>query len=173
MDLPLLLQQQDRVILSIEGPCASGKTTLANKLHCQYGGLLFHMDDYYLPKHQQTTEIAGNMDLERIQNEILRPAKDGKDIFTRKFDCKTQTYLPIQKYTPEKLIILEGSYSLHPTLFPFYTYSLWVESSWDVRKERIEKRPSPTSFFETWIPKENQYFEAFEIEKKATEHWKE
>ena len=43
-----LLTQKDAVIVSIDGKCTSGKTTLASKLAELYDCNVFHMDDFFL-----------------------------------------------------------------------------------------------------------------------------
>ena len=38
-----------RVLAALDGPCASGKTTLAGQAARQLGCPLVHMDDFFLP----------------------------------------------------------------------------------------------------------------------------
>lgn len=39
---------QEYIVIAIDGRCASGKTTLANKLAQHFHANVFHMDDYFL-----------------------------------------------------------------------------------------------------------------------------
>ena len=41
-------KQQEYIVIAIDGRCASGKTTLANKLAQHFHANVFHMDDYFL-----------------------------------------------------------------------------------------------------------------------------
>ena len=41
-----LLVGRERVFVAIDGPCASGKTTLARALNERFGGDVLHMDDF-------------------------------------------------------------------------------------------------------------------------------
>lgn len=41
-----LLSQKERVIVGIDGCCAAGKTTLADKLSRSFDCNVFHMDDF-------------------------------------------------------------------------------------------------------------------------------
>ena len=65
--------------VAIDGPCASGKSTLGALLRGVYGANLFHMDDYFLPFARKTperlAEPGGNVDYERFFAEVAgRPA---------------------------------------------------------------------------------------------------
>ena len=43
-----LLAEQEHVFVAIDGPCASGKTTLSRNLNERFGGNVLHMDDFFL-----------------------------------------------------------------------------------------------------------------------------
>ena len=61
---------RDRVILALDGPCASGKTTLAGEMGRKFGWSVVHMDDFFLRPEQRTPERyalpGGNVDHERF-----------------------------------------------------------------------------------------------------------
>ena len=65
-----LILQKPHVLIAIDGPAASGKTTLAARLEKRYGADVLHMDDYFLQPHQRTpdryAEPGGNVDRERF-----------------------------------------------------------------------------------------------------------
>ena len=109
-----LLAWKDTVIVAIDGPCTSGKTTLARKLAELYDCNLFHMDDFFLRPEQRTperfAEAGGNVDYERFRDEVLIPLKNGTDFSYRPFDCKTFTLAAPVAVEPKKLTIIEGSY---------------------------------------------------------------
>ncbi|MEE0332213.1 hypothetical protein [Bifidobacterium angulatum] len=46
--IEMLLAEQEHVFVAIDGPCASGKTTLARNLNERFGGIVLHMDDFFL-----------------------------------------------------------------------------------------------------------------------------
>ena len=46
--IEMLLAEQEHVFVAIDGPCASGKTTLARNLNERFGGNVLHMDDFFL-----------------------------------------------------------------------------------------------------------------------------
>ena len=90
-----LLEENNLVIVAIDGKCTSGKTTLASKLAEIYDCNVFHMDDFFLRPEQRTperfAEVGGNVDYERFQEEVLLPLKSGKAFSYRPFDCSTFT----------------------------------------------------------------------------------
>ena len=51
-----LLQNQEHVLIAIDGSCTSGKTTLAAALQEKYLCGVFHMDDFFLRPEQRTDE---------------------------------------------------------------------------------------------------------------------
>lgn len=48
--------ERERVFVAIDGPCTSGKTTLATVLQRRFGGNVLHMDDFFLRPEQRTPE---------------------------------------------------------------------------------------------------------------------
>ena len=106
-----LLARKDTVIVAIDGPCTSGKTTLAGKLAELYDCNVFHMDDFFLRPEQRTSErfaeAGGNVDYERFGDEVLIPLQAGTDFSYRPFDCKTFTLAEPVAVEPKKLTIIE------------------------------------------------------------------
>jgi uridine kinase len=159
-----LLEQQERVILAIEGKCTSGKTTLAAALAEQYDCNVFHMDDYFLQPHQRTperfAEVGGNVDYERFLAEVLLPLQGGKPFAYRPFDCGSFTLGQPVEVQPKKLNIVEGTYCLHPYFADPYDLKVLLTVSEEQQHQRILQRPAflHTRFFEEWIPMENRYF---------------
>ena len=154
-----------RVIVAIEGGSASGKTTLASMLEKIYDATVFHMDDFFLTPNMRTekrlNEAGGNCDRERFEAEVLLPLSFGQTVSYRAFDCKTQKFKEAIKVTPKKLVIVEGAYSMHPSLEGYYDLSAFLDIDKDKQWARIIERNGDLSprFFNEWIPLENKYFE--------------
>ena len=169
-----LLEQKNPVIVAIDGPAASGKTTLAAKLAAQFGAQVLHMDDYFLQPHQRTperySEPGGNVDRERFLEEALLPLSRGESYVYRRFDCGSMTLLEGKTVEPSGVVIVEGSYSLHPLLAPHYDLRVLLSISPDVQSARILARNGQEKhkqFMERWIPLENRYFEHTRIEERC------
>ena len=161
-----LLTQKDMVIVAIDGKCTSGKTTLASKLAEIYDCNVFHMDDFFLRPEQRTperfAEVGGNVDYERFREEVLLPLKTGKAFSYRPFDCSTFTLAAPVTVAPQKLNIIEGTYSHHPYFGNPYDLKILLTVDKETQRQRILERPIflHKRFFEEWIPMENRYFEA-------------
>jgi uridine kinase len=72
--------------------------------------------------------------------------------------------LPAEKLPDCRLLILEGSYCNLPAIRQYADLRLFMNTPWEIRKERLEKRESAPylqMFFDRWIPLENHYFEAY------------
>ena len=166
--IDMLLAEQDRVIVAIDGKCTSGKTTLAGKLSELYDCNVFHMDDFFLRPEQRTparyAEVGGNIDYERFREEVLRPLKAGQPFFYRPFDCKTLTLSDPVCVPVKKLNIIEGSYAFHPYFGDPYDYKILLSVDAETQRQRILQRPAflQKRFFEEWIPMENRYFDRLE-----------
>lgn len=165
-------QAEGRVILAIDGGSASGKSTLAKVLADGFGATVFHTDDFFPQAHQRTrarlAEAGGNLDRERLQEEVLLPLSRGeKTLRFRRFDCKKMALSEFESVQIAPLVIVEGAYSMHPDLQGFYTHSLFLKTSPETQRARILARNTPEAaerFFSVWIPMERRYFEAFDIE---------
>ena len=159
-----LLAEKEFVLVAIDGPCTSGKTTLAAQLARSYDCNVFHMDDFFLRLEQRTPErfaqIGGNVDYERFLEEVLLPLKAGKPFSYRPFDCSTFALGEPVCVTPKKLNIIEGTYSHHPYFGNPYDLKFLLSVDAETQRQRILQRPAflHQRFFEEWIPMENRYF---------------
>lgn len=166
--------EKGTLIVAVEGPSASGKTTLGEILREIYGCTVLHTDDFFLRPAQRTperfAEIGGNIDYERFLDEVLIPLKKGETVNYRRFDCaEMKLQSPIQIKT-DKLTVIEGAYSTHPSFAGYYDLSVFLDIAPDLQKERILNRNSPQKaqrFFNEWIPFENAYFFATDAKERC------
>ena len=177
--LPLLTEldkrlAKGRVILAVEGGSASGKTTLAALLEKIYDPTIFHADDFFLRPEQRTperfAEPGGNLDRERLREEVLTPLSRGERVTYRPFLCSSFTLGEPITVEPKRLTVVEGAYSMHPELERFYDLSAFIEVSPELQRERIKKRNTPEHaerFFNEWIPLEKRYFDAMRVKERC------
>ena len=163
-----------RIIIAIDGKCASGKTTLGHYLQKEFDANLFHMDDFFLQAHQRTeersNEVGGNVDYERFKKEVLEPLLAGNDVEYRRFDCSSFKIAEAVRISPKRINVIEGSYSMHPYFGDIYDLKVFAEIDEESQLENILKRNGQEKlevFKERWIPKEMAYFDAFEIKEKS------
>ena len=177
--LPLFTQidkclAKGKAIIAIEGGSASGKSTLADILKEVYACNVIHMDDFFLRPEQRTQErlleVGGNIDYERFSLEVLAPLAKNETVCYKPFDCAKQAFGEAITLHPDKLTIIEGVYSMHPSFGEYYDLSIFLNIDPVYQKERILARNSPAfaqRFFEEWIPLENLYFSKTNIMERA------
>ena len=159
-----------RLLITLDGPCASGKTTLARQLARVFQGEVVHTDDYVIPHAQKTPERlavpGGNCDAERQAQQVVIPFKEGLPVRYRRYDCMSDALLPEEQLPDSRVLILEGSYCNLPILREHADVCLFLDTPWDVRNARLLARESARSlqqFYDRWIPLENAYFDAYRL----------
>ena len=170
-----LLFEKASVIVAIDGRSGSGKSSLAALLAQTFSCNVFHMDDFYLPKSERSSnwqEVpAGNMDLSRFLEEVLLPARLEKDVVYRPYNCQGKDSTFQTSLLPHTaLTVIEGSYSHHPLLSPLYDWKIFLTCSEQEQHRRLSIREGshfPT-FLSQWIPMEERYFKAFSIVEKSS-----
>lgn len=166
-------QKKKQLLIAIDGRCASGKTTLAEKLKERLSCNIIHMDDFFLRPEQRTAkrydEPGGNMDRERFTEEVLLPLKAGKTFSYRPFDCHTMEFSEPIMTEQSEITIIEGTYSCHPALWNFYDLHIFLTVSPEEQFHRLAKRSKENLhvFREKWIPLEERYFNAYKIDARC------
>ena len=158
-------------LLALDGRCASGKTTMAERLQRVLPCNVIHMDDFYLPFSQRAAERmaepGGHIWVERLRTEVLEPLRAGRKISYLPYDCHADRFLPPRKADPVLPTLVEGSYSCHPALRVLYDCCVFLDITPEYQRERLLRR-NPESFevFQTmWIPREEYFFKHCEIRK--------
>ncbi len=160
----------DTRVIAIDGFAASGKSTLAQALSQSLGAPFFRVDDYYVPFEGRTGEIAGNIDKERFIKEVLQNLNGTKPFYTEYFNCKTQKLMPPQMHEPNKIYIVEGTYSCLPEFLPFYNLTVFLTVEDMTQLKRLQQR-EPLSNLENfkniWIPRERRYFDEYNVSQNC------
>lgn len=160
-----LLSKNTRVTVAIDGMCGSGKSYLAGLIAKTLDCNVFHIDDYYLPVEMRTTERlaqpGGHIYYERFKEEVLDSIRNNRPVLYRPYLCGVWEYGEPKTYEPKKLNIIEGSYSMHPSLRDAYSLTVFLEADPEEQLRRIAKRSGEENlahFINRWIPLENKYF---------------
>lgn len=168
-----LSDTKEKIVIAIEGSCASGKTTLAKEIAEKYDCNIIHMDDFFLPFEKRTperfSEIGGNIDYERFCEEVAENIRADSPFSYGNFDCSTGEISQMVTVKPKKITVIEGVYSMHPKFGNIYDLCIFLDITEEIKLDRLRKR-SPEKlerFINDWIPKENQYFEAYKIKEKC------
>ena len=158
-----------RLLITVDGPCASGKTTFAEKLSAILRAEVIHTDEFVVPHALKTPERlsrpGGNCDAERLVSEVLKPYKNGETVRFRRYDCRADRMMPEETLPADtRILILEGSYSNLEAIRAYADLCLFVNTPEEIRMRRLQKRETEASlerFRAMWIPLENAYFEAY------------
>lgn len=168
------------ITVTIDGRCASGKTTMATMLSYITGAGVVHMDDFFLPMELRTTERlaepGGNVHYERFAEEVLPFLRGKDDFYYRRFQCSTMTLgdaVPVQYHGQESvpvIRIVEGAYSMHPYFGDYGDIKVFSDVSQEEQLRRIanrEGREAVEVFRNQWIPLEEKYLEQYQIAGQA------
>lgn len=165
-----LQQEHSQLRVALDGPCATGKSTLAQWLSRQLDCPVLRMDDFFLTPDLRTQERLAqpgeNVDHERFFAQVLQPLCEGQTARFRPWDCHAGDFAPERTVAPCPLFITEGVYSLRPDLRDYYQLKLWVEADWPTRRQRLLDRGGQfclDRFQQLWIPLEDAYFDAFQV----------
>ncbi len=164
----------EKTLLAIDGRCASGKTTLSSLLAEIYGCDVIHIDDFFLPFERKTperlSEPGGNLDRERFYQEVILPYKVSEPIVYGVYDCSIAAINCMKSAAVTPLLIVEGSYCLHPLMADSYDIKVFSTCEEELQSQRILLRNGEQlhkRFIEAWIPMEEQYFEVFQIKESC------
>ena len=167
------IKQNKKVIIAIDGPSASGKSTLGSLLQKKYDALLLHTDNYFLPLEKKTIdrlkESGGNVDFERMKSEIMDNLNSDY-LKSDYFNCLTNTIEEREVLANKQVIIIEGVYSMHKALFSYYTLTVFLEIDSTLQRNRILARNGEailSRFTNEWIPLENYYFKTEDLKNKV------
>lgn len=169
-----LLQSRERVCIAIDGNCCAGKTTMAIRLGDVLDASVFHLDDYFLQPHMRTqqrlSQPGGNVDAERFLADVLLPASRGETAQVQKYDCHADMLLAPVSILSRRVTIIEGAYCLHPLLSSYYDLKIFCRIDPMLQETRILARNGADAlkmFQERWIPLENRYFQALNIQEQC------
>lgn len=158
-----LLTEKERIMIAIDGRCASGKTTLAKMLSEELSAPFVSCDDFFLPPEKRTkgrlSEPGGNMERERLFCEVLSPFLKGEAVSYRPFLCQNASYGEAISLPKSNILIVEGAYACHPELWDCYDFHIFLTIPEEEQKRRILQRnpENANDFFTKWIPMEEKY----------------
>ena len=154
------------LIVAIDGNCGSGKTFYSSKLASRFNAEVIHCDDFFLPKNMRTverlSEVGGNVHYERLRALLAQIHEGNLPITYLAYNCTCNNYEQ-KTLSKTNVVIVEGSYSLHPTLREFYDLKILFTIDEQTQQQRLIKREGAerlSDFVNKWIPLENRYFDA-------------
>ena len=161
--------QQGSSLIVFDGPCGSGKTTLAGLLGKLLDTVPVPMDDFFLPPEKRTPERfaqpGGNVDYERFKAEVVDHLSD-ESLTYGLFDCGEMAVTSHVTLPKTPLTVIEGAYSHHPAFGDYYDVDAFVQTSSEEQLRRIRERDGDEylpMFESRWIPFEQAYESAYDV----------
>ncbi|MCY0958062.1 uridine kinase family protein [Streptomyces sp. H27-H5] len=152
------------ILLGIDGPGASGKSTLAALLAERLdAAVVIHVDDFHLPsadRPRTAGAIAADVDLARLETQVLRPAATGGTVRYRRYDWDLDRLAEWTELPPDTTLIVEGVHALHLRLRHVYTYRVFCDARREVRLSRGLARDGESArrlWEDDWMPAEDRY----------------
>lgn len=163
-----------RAVVAIDGNCASGKSTLADEIKSLFGGTVIRADSFFLPLGMRTderiSEPGGNFHRERFISEIIGGIESGSVFSYGVFDCSVGEVTQSVTVNESKLIVIEGSYCMHPMIEFDYDLKIFCTTDGETQLSRIVKRNGEAMaevFKAKWIPLENRYFDFYNVKNNC------
>ena len=148
-------------IICVAGGSGSGKSFISKQIAEKVGANVLVVDDYIIPREitsDSNWDLPQCWDL-NLLNENLRNFLSGEKFEKPIYDFKKGIILEYEPFESSDRIVVEGLYALHDLIVPHADFSIFVESSEEVRLARVVKR---------------DFLERKEYnEEKVTKRWKE
>ncbi len=172
--LPLLdaidrKRREKPVAVAVDGRCGAGKTTLAAALSDVFCCPVVHMDDFFLPPEmrgdKRLLSPGGNVHIERFCGEVAPRIGRGEAFTYGVFDCGQGRVTRRRAIPASDILIVEGSYSLHPKIAGLYDIKVFCDIGKEAQLMRLAARDPERldAFINRWIPMEEAYFSAYSV----------
>jgi uridine kinase len=153
------------VLVAIDGLAGSGKTTVTDALVAADPALrVLHADELQQPQAEgewdtwSPQQAAANFVLEAPLRDLLATLAAGRPAEYRAYDWSAHRLGPAATVTPGGVLVVEGAYTLRPSLRGFYDLKIWVDCDEQVRAARMGARPAPSpGWLQAWREGERFY----------------
>lgn len=155
---------KSRRLIGIDGPGASGKSTLARQLAAQAElASLVEGDDFYrlsTDPDRSESQVGGLFDLPRLKKQVVDPFVDTDDVAYQRYDWDNDAMGGWVEVSSQHSIVVEGVYSTHPMLRDSYDLRVWVSADRTDRLSRGIERDGEQArpmWEDVWMPAEDEY----------------
>jgi uridine kinase len=155
-----------RVLVGIDGPGGSGKSTLGEVLarSCTSAAVV-HGDDFFFPSaHRRTSgpavRVGWDFDLERLRDEVLLPFCRGQRVRYHRYDWAADAIVSRADEFDADTLIVEGIYTTSSVTRELYDFRIWVECPRNERLQRGLGRDGAAArdrWVNDWMPQEDAY----------------
>lgn len=158
-------KNENLTVIAIEGKCCSLKSTITSLLE---NVTVIRADDFFLNEDlkQVQTEIGDYIDYKLLENEVLNKLTPNTYLTYKVYNCEKGTYELKTSYI-HNIVIVEGVYSYNQYIKKYYNKLIYFhvdeKDQMDRLKSRCKSKALLNRFINEWIPKENDYYELFDI----------
>jgi uridine kinase len=167
-----LKQINQPFIIGISGFGGSGKSTLAQALkqaleNTLKSATIIGMDEFWNPNSDVRSSDWMAFDRDRLEAQVLLPARSGQAIRYQEFDWQTAQLGAWQDVTANQYLIIEGISALHPNLLEHYDFRIWVDCPLETARDRglargYARGNDQTEVWTTrWLPNDHDYFQKY------------
>ncbi len=153
------------IVITIDGPAGSGKTTLANALSQTLDShYTIHMDDLY-----EGWDSTFTPKLTSKLCAVLKGVETENRIRFTPFSWLESKFSPVVELSSPKYLIIEGVGSGQSALKDWISLALWIEVLPEIGLERVIKRDGPgvAQFMPAFLVAQNIHFEKEATKKSA------
>lgn len=155
-------KENETFLVAIDGGGGAGKSTLARLLQQSLGSQasVIQADDFYQLSSRRSTDIGGNWDLPRLEEQVLQPLSQNEPARYERYDWETDRLAETHDIPAGGFVMVEGCYTMMQHLLPYYQFTIWVESPEEVRLQRGIERDGEEKrhlWEELWMPAEEVY----------------
>jgi uridine kinase len=165
-------------LIAISGFGGSGKSTLARALEQALENTLksasiVGMDEFWNPDGDVRSSDWTAFDRDRLEAQVLLPARSGQAIRYQEFDWQTAQLGAWRDVPASQYLIIEGISALHPNLLEYYDFRVWVDCPLETARDRGLARGQAWGNDETeiwttrWQPNDHDYFQKYRPDRLA------
>ena len=156
------------IVITIDGPAGSGKTTLAKDLELELDSVhTIHMDDLY---EGWSSTLTPNLTLKLLS--ILESVKSQGEVIYSPFDWGTENLKPEIRILAPRYLIIEGVGSGQLAVRNSASLALWIEVPDQMGLARVIERDGPAvaDYMPAFLVAQNIHFEKEGTKKSADYH---
>ena len=156
------------IVITIDGPAGSGKTTLAKDLESELNSVhTIHMDDLY---EGWSSTLTSQLTLKLLN--ILESVKNQGEVIYSPFDWGTKKIKPEIRISGPRYLIIEGVGSGQLAIRNSVSLALWIEVPDQMGLARVIERDGPAvaHYMPAFLVAQNIHFEKEGTKKSADYH---
>jgi uridine kinase len=145
------------ILIAIDGPAGSGKTSLANQLASNLkSATTIHMDDLYNGWEDALTATLTR----HLEEWVLDPLTQHQSVKYQKFDWINSEYGPTVEVSDVELLILEGVGAAQARIRQQADLTIWIEVGAQIGLARVLNRDGAQilAYMLKWQERESAHF---------------